>query len=86
MHSSKKWASFEFAFLALLITISLLPGTANAQLSAGSVTGTSIIDSIPSGKPNKDGNPALIFFRRLYGKQLQKLVSGEMMIESKLGA
>src|SRR6266480_694829 len=40
MHSSKKWASFEFAFLALLITISLLPGSANAQLSAGSVTGT----------------------------------------------
>src|SRR5713226_426217 len=41
MHSSKKWASFEFAFLALLIiTILLSPGSANAQLSAGSVTGT----------------------------------------------
>jgi len=41
MHSSKKWASFEFAFLALLIiTILFSPGSANAQLSAGSVTGT----------------------------------------------
>jgi hypothetical protein len=41
MHSSKKWVSFEFAFLAILIiTFLLLPGSANAQLSAGSVTGT----------------------------------------------
>jgi len=41
MHLSKKWASFEFAFLALpIITILLSPGSANAQLSAGSVAGT----------------------------------------------
>src|SRR5216684_5636389 len=41
MHLSKKWASFEFAFLALfVITFFLSPGSANAQLSAGSVTGT----------------------------------------------
>jgi hypothetical protein len=41
MHSSKKWASFELAFLALsIVTILLSPGSANAQLSAGSVTGT----------------------------------------------
>ena len=41
MHLSKKWASFEFAFLALfVITFFLSPGPANAQLSAGSVTGT----------------------------------------------
>src|SRR5258708_2593999 len=41
MHLSKKWASFEFVFLALLIvTILFSPGSANAQLSAGSVTGT----------------------------------------------
>ena len=34
----------------------------------------------------EDGNPGLVFFRRLFGKQLQKLVGAEMMIESKLGA
>jgi hypothetical protein len=34
----------------------------------------------------EDGNPGLFFFRRLFGKQLQKLVGAEMMIESKLGA
>jgi Carboxypeptidase regulatory-like domain len=40
MRSSKKWALFRFAFLALFaITLVLSPGSANAQLSAGSVTG-----------------------------------------------
>jgi hypothetical protein len=39
MYSSKKWASFGFSFLALIITFLLSPGSANAQLSAGSVNG-----------------------------------------------
>jgi len=39
MHWSKKWASYGFSFLALIITFLLSPGSANAQLSAGSVTG-----------------------------------------------
>jgi len=39
MHSSKKWASYGFSFLTLIITFLLSPGSANAQLSAGSVTG-----------------------------------------------
>jgi hypothetical protein len=40
MRSSKKWALFRFAFLALVaITLLLSPGSTNAQLSAGSVTG-----------------------------------------------
>ncbi len=50
------------------------------------VTRTSTTNSHPFRQTEKDGNPALIFFRRQCGKQLQKLVSGEMMIESKLGA
>ncbi len=40
MRSSKKWALFQFAFLALFaIALLLSPGSTNAQLSAGSVTG-----------------------------------------------
>jgi Carboxypeptidase regulatory-like domain len=40
MRSSKKWALFQFAFLALFaIAFLLSPSSANAQLSAGSVTG-----------------------------------------------
>jgi len=40
MRSSKKWALFRFAFLAIFaITLLLSSGSANAQLSAGSVTG-----------------------------------------------
>src|SRR6266404_5000531 len=40
MRSSNKWALFRFAFLALFaITLLLSPGSTNAQLSAGSVTG-----------------------------------------------
>jgi hypothetical protein len=35
----------------------------------------------------KDGNPTLVFFRRLFPeKRLQKSYGSEMMIESKLGA
>jgi hypothetical protein len=40
MRSSKKWALFQFAFLVLFaIAFLLSPSSANAQLSAGSVTG-----------------------------------------------
>ncbi len=40
MRSSKKWALFQFAFLAsFAIALLLSPGSTNAQLSAGSVTG-----------------------------------------------
>ena len=39
MHSSKKWASCGFSFLALIITVLLSSDSAKAQLSAGSVTG-----------------------------------------------
>src|SRR6266850_1868333 len=40
MRSSKKWAPFHFAFVALLaLTLLLSPRSTNAQLSAGSVTG-----------------------------------------------
>src|SRR5882724_8579480 len=40
MCSSNKWALFRFGFLALfIVTLLLSPGSANAQLSAGSVTG-----------------------------------------------
>src|SRR5260370_41229452 len=40
MRSSKKSALFRFAFLAIFaITLLLSSGSANAQLSAGSVTG-----------------------------------------------
>jgi len=40
MRLSKKWTLFRLAFPALFaITLLLSPGSANAQLSAGSVTG-----------------------------------------------
>jgi len=39
MYSSKKWASYGFSFLALIITVLLSSDSAKAQLSAGSVTG-----------------------------------------------
>ncbi len=39
MYLSKKWASYGFSFLAIVVTLLLSPNSAKAQLSAGSVTG-----------------------------------------------